>query len=215
MTAIKLIREDIERYGINSAKNLELLTLILGEEHAKKVYESLPHIPQAMAGLARMNTKQVQASTGISQASAAKLKASFEIWSRTTAAKEQLTNRISCARDAYQLMKPKIAHLLHEEFWIILLTRSNTVMQHIQISKGGVSGTVADPKLIFSHALNFKASALILVHNHPSGNKQPSQADIQLTKKAKQAGEMLEISVLDHVICTDDGYFSFNDEGML
>jgi DNA repair protein RadC len=123
--------------------------------------------------------------------------------------------KITSSHDAYDIMRSHLQDLPHEEFWVILLNRSNQVLKVERISQGGVAGTVADPKLIFKKALDLLASAMILAHNHPSGNLKPSQADIQLTKKMKQGGEMLEISVLDHIIYTDEGYYSFNDEGMM
>ena len=105
--------------------------------------------------------------------------------------------------------------LNHEEFWIIILNRANYVLRKDQISRGGISGTVADPKLIFKSALDHGGSSIILAHNHPSGNLQPSQADITLTRTLKEAGQFLEIPVLDHIIVSDNSYFSFADEGML
>jgi DNA repair protein RadC len=112
-------------------------------------------------------------------------------------------------------MKPYLLDLPHEEFWILLLSRSNEVMKKIKISSGGVSGTVADPKIIFKEALSHLSSAIILVHNHPSGNLKPSQADISLTKKIKEGGSYLDLPVLDHIIFANSGYFSFADEGMI
>lgn len=105
--------------------------------------------------------------------------------------------------------------LQHEEFWILLLNRANMVIDTRMISKGGVSGTVVDPKLIFHEALQQKASGIILGHNHPSANPKPSENDLKLTKKIKEAGQFLEISVLDHIIVAGNGYYSFADEGTL
>lgn len=112
-------------------------------------------------------------------------------------------------------MKPDLMDLPKEEFWVILLNRANRLIKKEQISSGGVSGTVADPKTIFKAALDQYASSIILVHNHPSGNLKPSQADIMLTKKMNEAGNLLEIPVLDHVIFSDQDYLSFADEGLL
>lgn len=112
-------------------------------------------------------------------------------------------------------MKAHLLDLSHEEFWVIMLNRANQVTKKQQISSGGVSGTVADPKIIFKMALDELASSIILTHNHPSGNLRPSQADISLTKKLKEAGKMLEIPVLDHLIFTNDAYFSFADANMM
>lgn len=126
--------------------------------------------------------------------------------------------KITCSEDAYQILKqnwnPDTIEL-REEFKILLLNRANNVLGWVDISSGGVSGTVADPKLIFSVALKANACGIILAHNHPSGNLKPSEADISLTTKLKQCGILLEISVLDHLIITEDSYFSFADEGMI
>ena len=105
--------------------------------------------------------------------------------------------------------------LAHEEFWILLLTRSNEVIRPVQISQGGISGTVADPKIIFKSALEHLASSMILVHNHPSGNLKPSEADKELTRRLVTSGKLLDIPVLDHLIVSELGYLSFADEGML
>ena len=102
-----------------------------------------------------------------------------------------------------------------EEFYIILLNRANKVLGWYKVSEGGMSGTVVDPKLVFSIALKSMASAILLSHNHPSGNLKPSNEDINLTKRLKEAGALLEIPVLDHLILTSDGYYSFADEGMM
>ncbi|MBU2045668.1 MAG: JAB domain-containing protein, partial [Bacteroidetes bacterium] len=122
---------------------------------------------------------------------------------------------IGHSRDIYELFKPRIADLLHEEFWIILLSRANKVLHKVLISKGGQAGTIADPKIIFKAALEGNAANIILAHNHPSGNLKPSQADMQLTKKLQEAGKLLDLQVLDHVIFTERSYFSFADEGLL
>ena len=104
---------------------------------------------------------------------------------------------------------------LREKFYMLLLNRANKVMGWYKVSEGGTTGTVADAKLIFSVALKALACSIILAHNHPSGNLQPSEADIKLTRRLKQAGDCLEISVLDHLILTTDGFYSFADEGMM
>ena len=103
----------------------------------------------------------------------------------------------------------------YEEFWVILLNRANKVLQKVQISEGGISGTVVDPKKIFKIALENHSSGIILCHNHPSGATFPSEADQKCTKKLVNAGLLLEIAVLDHLIVTDDGFYSFVDEGAL
>jgi DNA repair protein RadC len=124
-------------------------------------------------------------------------------------------DEVKSSRDGYNIMRRHLMDLNHEEFWIMLIGRSSKVLAKELVSKGGLSGTVADPKIIFHMALQHQASALIMVHNHPSGNLKPSREDLVLTKKIADAGRMLDINVLDHLIITDSGYFSFGDEGLL
>ena len=124
-------------------------------------------------------------------------------------------NRITCSKDSFSRLYPYFADLDREEFFIIHLNRSNVVMEIEQISIGGMSGTVADGKIIFRNALDRKSSALILAHNHPSGNIQPSESDIRLTKRLFQFGRLIDLNILDHIIVADNNYFSFADEGLL
>jgi DNA repair protein RadC len=112
-------------------------------------------------------------------------------------------------------MQPIIGELPHEEFWIVLLNNSNKVISKSQLSKGGITGTIVDVRLVFKIAIEMGATSLILCHNHPSGTLKPSDADIKITDKLKKAGESLEINVLDHLIVTENSYFSFVDEGIL
>jgi DNA repair protein RadC len=126
--------------------------------------------------------------------------------------------KITTSRDAYQVLLTAWddnTMELREEFKVLLVNRANRVLGIFELSKGGVSGTVADPKLIFTAALKANASNIILAHNHPSGNLQPSQSDMELTKRCKEAGKLLEVQVLDHIILTSERYFSFADEGHL
>ena len=124
--------------------------------------------------------------------------------------------KISGSRDCYELVLPIWDDLEYREsFCVLLMSRANRVLGISQVSMGGVSGTVADPKVIFQHALKANASSLILLHNHPSGNTNPSEADIHLTKKLVEGGKLLDLAVLDHLIVTTDGYYSFADEGLI
>lgn len=127
----------------------------------------------------------------------------------------QLIDKVSSSADAYTILRPYFTGLLEEHFYCLFLNRNNRVMSVRKISEGGMSGTVADPKLIFNEALKAKASHIILAHNHPSGQILPSQADKYLTKKMVEGGKFLDLPVLDHVILTDIKYFSFADEGLI
>ena len=126
--------------------------------------------------------------------------------------------KVTSSKDIYNILSQnwdsrKIGLL--EQFKVILLSRANKVLGIVDISTGGIAGCIADPKIIFGTALKASASSLILSHNHPSGNLKPSQADVGLTKKVKAGGELLDIAVLDHIIMTSEGYYSFADEGLM
>ena len=152
---------------------------------------------------------------GIGEAKAISIVAALELGRRRKESVPETKPVIKSSDDVYELMKAELMDLSHEEFWIILLNRRNSVIKKQPISSGGISGTVADPKIIFNSALAHLASSIILVHNHPSGSLKPSRADTDLTKKLLAAGRLLEIPVLDHLIFTDNDYFSFADENML
>jgi DNA repair protein RadC len=165
--------------------------------------------------LAKFSVKDLQKIKGIGEAKAISIVSALELGRRRKDADFARKVQIACSNDIYQLMKPELMDLPKEEFWILLLNRANSLIKKEQVSSGGVSGTVADPKIIFKAALDQYASSVVLVHNHPSGNLKPSQADINLTTKMKEAGKLLEIPILDHIIFADTGYLSFADEGLL
>lgn len=125
--------------------------------------------------------------------------------------------RIANSRDAVEVLRPYYSEYMEhrEAMFIIALNRANNVIAVARISEGGIAGTVADPKIIFQHLLLVNASSFILSHNHPSGNTEPSNADRDITKKLKSAGEALDLPLLDHVILTEDSYFSFADQGLI
>lgn len=152
---------------------------------------------------------------GMGPAKAICLVAALELGNRKRTSEALRREKISSSRDAFEYLSGTLGDNAYEEFWLIVLNRANQIKRCICISEGGFSGTVADPKKIFQIALEQKGSAIILAHNHPSGNPRPSDADIQLTKKMKEAGQMLDMPVIDHIIIGDEKYFSFADEGLL
>lgn len=165
--------------------------------------------------LARLSIKDLSKFRGIGEAKAISIIAALELGRRRKEQDRPIRAKVTCSRDAYNEMIPHLSDKPHEEFWILLMNRANEILRPVHISTGGVSGTVADPKLIFKQAIEHLASSMILFHNHPSGNLTPSQADKDLTKKLKDSGRLLDIPVLDHLIFTDKAYFSFADEGVL
>ncbi len=213
-------REKLVLKGKAALSEAELIAVIIGSgtpsSSAVDVAKSiLSSIENNLNHLARLSVKDLMKFKGIGEAKAVGIVSAMELGRRRKEADTTKKPRITSSKVAYQLMKADLMDLQHEEFWCLLLNRSNAVIKKHLISSGGVSGTVADPKLIFKAALEELASGVILVHNHPSGNLRPSQADKQLTKNMKEAGRALEISLLDHLIFAEDGYFSFADENLL
>lgn len=211
-------REKLLLKGKASLTNAELIGILIGSgtrEHtaidlAKMILETNNNDLNQIARLSVQDLKQYK---GIGDAKAINIVSALELGRRRPAIENRI--KITSSNDVYEVMKAELSDLSHEEFWLLLLNRANKIIKKQSISQGGVSGTVADPKLIFNHALNHLASSVILVHNHPSGNTKPSEADKRLTRQLFEAGKLLEIAVLDHVIFTDNNYFSFADENLL
>ncbi|HYG38548.1 MAG TPA: DNA repair protein RadC [Cytophagales bacterium] len=213
-------REKLLLKGRSALSDAELIAILIGSgtkslsavDLAKVI---LNKVNNDLNELARLSVKDLEKFKGIGEAKAISIVSALELGRRRKETEPTKKLKITCSQDVFECIRPQLMDIGHEEFWIILLNRANVVSNKIQISTGGISGTVADPKIIFKQALDHLASAIILVHNHPSGNLNPSQADIDLTKKLKEAGKFLEIPVLDHLIFTNDGFYSFADKGML
>lgn len=212
-------REKLLLKGKSTLSNAELLGILIGSgtkeltavDVAKVI---LDHNENNLNKIAKLGVQDLIKFKGIGEAKAINIISALELGRRRKADNNK-QEKITSSVDVFELMKPELSDLPHEEFWLLLLSRANKVIKKQPISQGGVSGTVADPKLIFGHALSHLASGIILVHNHPSGNIKPSEADKRLTRQLSDAGKLLEISVLDHVIFTDSDYFSFADESLL
>lgn len=213
-------REKLLLKGTSALSDAELIAILLGSgtatvsavDLAKRIMQNVNHDLHA---LARLTVKDLMKVKGIGTAKAITIIAALELGRRRKDVESEERPRISGSRDAFELLKSRLQDIPHEEFWIILLNRGNRVIRKQQISQGGVAGTVADPKIIFKIALEELASGIVLAHNHPSGNLTASQADIDLTRKLKDAGKLLEIQVLDHLIIAGQKYLSFADEGIL
>jgi len=213
-------REKLLTKGRSNLSNAELLAILIGTgtkalsavDLAKQV---LQQADLNLNNLARLSVKDLTRIKGIGEAKAISIVSALELGRRRKESVAPGKPRITNSIDVVEMIKQDLLDLNHEEFWIVILNRANYVLRKNKISSGGISGTVADPKLIFKSALDYRGSSIILVHNHPSGNLQPSQADITLTKTLKEAGKFLEIPVLDHIIVSDNSYFSFADEGIM
>ena len=213
-------REKLLLKGKAALSDAELIAILIGSgsrelsavDLSKKI---LAHSNHDLNTLAKQSVTELQQFKGIGEAKAISIVSALELGRRRKSFESDKKLKITNSKDVYELMKPELMDQPVEQFWVVMLKRNNEVIQKRVISLGGVSGTVADPKVIFKRALEDLASGIILVHNHPSGNLKPSQADIRLTEKLKNAGNLLEIPVLDHIIFTDDGYFSFADESLI
>ncbi len=212
-------REKMLSKGLSSLSNAELIAILIGsgnrEESAVDVCKRiLSDVDNNLNELGKITVEKLKRDyRGIGEAKAITIVAALELGRRRKLSEVKQKLKISGSHDVYEMMHPILADLPHEEFWIVLLNRANKVINTLKISQGGVAGTVIDPKIIMKAALDQLASSIILCHNHPSGNKQPSQQDISITKKLKEAGKVMDIPVLDHLIVTDNGYYSFADEG--
>ncbi len=213
-------REKLVLRGRHNLSDAELLALVIhtgipGKSALEISREILAMVNNQIHLLARLSVHELMAFEGIGITKATRLIAALELGRRKKDNSVPGQPVISCSQDLYRLMTPFLSDLCHEEFWIILLNRANKVVVTQKLSMGGISGTVADPKLIFKSAIDHKVSSIILCHNHPSGNLKPSSADIDLTKKLSSGARLLDMQVLDHLIYTDRGYLSFADEGWL
>ncbi|MEJ1240693.1 DNA repair protein RadC [Chryseolinea sp. T2] len=215
-----LPREKLLRKGTSALSDAELISLLLGSgtrsissvELGRRV---LHHANNNLHDLARMSVKDLVRVGGIGHSKAMAIVAALELGRRRRELSPESRPRLSKSADAFDLLKPFLQDIPHEEFWIILVNRANRLIKIGQISQGGVAGTVADPKIIFKMAIEELASGIILAHNHPSGNITASQADIELTRKLSAGARLLEVQVLDHIILAGQKYFSFADEGMM
>ncbi len=213
-------REKLLLKGKHSLTDAELIAILIGTGNSGETAVDLAR--KILSGnsndlnlLGKMNVQELQKYKGIGQAKAVTIVAAMELGRRRKESKEIKMEKLTNSLEAVNIMQPLLGDLMHEEFWIIFLNRANGIIGKQQISKGGMSGTVADPRMIFKAALDQKAASIILCHNHPSGNNQPSAADVQLTKNISEGGKVLEITVLDHIIVTQHGFYSFADEGLI
>lgn len=213
-------RERLMKHGAASLSEAELLGILIGSglpgENAVEVARRvLKEMGNDLAQLARTTPEHLSRLRGIGKAKAITIVAAVELGRRRQITESGTPKTIASSRDAFSIFHPILRDLQHEEFWLLMLNRANRVMGKHMVSRGGISGTVADPKVIFNRALLIQASSIILIHNHPSGNTEPSQADRDITRKLRNAGDFLDLPVLDHLIVTESGYFSFADEGLL
>jgi DNA repair protein RadC len=213
-------REKLLKSGVHSLSNSELIALLIGSgtrelnavELSRKILGS---VNNNLHELGKLGADELTKIKGIGTAKAITLMAAIELGSRKSNSYAEEKVVIKNSQTAYEVLYPIIGELEHEEFWIVILNRAHKVIKTVKISQGGLTGTVIDTRMILKHALDKRATSLIISHNHPSGNKTPSEADISITKKIKNAAEIMDINVLDHIIVAGKKYFSFADEGLM
>ena len=212
-------REKLMLKGKTVLSDAELVAILIGSGNrnesavglSKRILAS---VDNNLNALGKLSLKQLMKFKGIGEAKAVAIVAALELGRRRRAEETVELQKITSSKAVFEIMQPIIGELPHEEFWVLYLNNSNKVIYKSQLSKGGITGTVVDIRLIFKTALEQGAIFIILTHNHPSGKLQASDADKDITKKLKVAGEQLDIKVLDHIIITEIGYLSFQDEGI-
>lgn len=213
-------REKYAKNGAMALSDAELIAILLrtgnttesAVDLAKKL---LAYSGNSLNALSGMSLRELSRIKGIGQAKAIALLTAFELGKRIRAEKVEESLQILNSRDVVNLMQDKIAHLDHEEFWAIYLSQANRILQTCQISKGGISTTGVDTRVIMQKAVLNNATQIILCHNHPSGSVRPSRADIQLTEKLRHAAELMDVILVDHIIIHKERYYSFVEEGRM
>jgi DNA repair protein RadC len=200
--------------SVQNLSNIELLQIIVGINSAQA------NALMAISGndlneLSKMCNREMIDVNGIGKVKAARIHAMFELARRKRTTLTTIYPKIKCSQDAYRLMHPIFEELDHEEFWVILTNRGNQVIDQIKVGQGGISGTTVDVRIILNKALEKLASGLILVHNHPSGQLFPSDNDIKITKRIREAAQLLDITLLDHLIMCQDKYLSMADDNLI
>lgn len=213
-------REKFLLKGKSTLSDSELLAILIGsgsrnESAVQLCQRILASANNNLNQLGKLSVTQLMQFKGIGEAKAITIAAALEIGRRRKSEDVLQLDKITSSKAVFEIMQPIIGELPHEEFWVLFLNNSNKVNYKSQISKGGITGTVVDARLVFKLALEHHATSIILVHNHPSGKLQASEADKQITNKIKEAAKSLDILVLDHVIITEKQYFSFADENLI
>ena len=213
-------REKLLLHGRRQLTDAELVAILIGSGNRTETAVDLSKrilgfYQNDLDKVAKLSVKELSKFKGIGEAKAISIVAALELGRRRKETEKEGAVKITSSKDAYQILKPELTDLPHEEFWVLLLNRANFVLSKHFISKGGQSGTVVDPKIIFKVAIENNAASIVLAHNHPSGNLKASSADISITKKLVQSGLLLDITIYDHLIITDHSFLSLADEGLM
>lgn len=213
-------REKLIAKGRQSLSNAELLAILIGSGNARETAVELStrilsHFQNDLLSLGKLQVADLTAFHGVGTAKAVSIIAALELGRRRNLSEAAQKVIVRSSKDIFDHMHPLLGDLSHEEFWVIYLNKGNRIIDKERVSSGGVAGTVVDVKIILKNALQKLASGIILAHNHPSGNMQPSDADISVTKKLKEAAKLMEMHILDHIIVGETDYYSFADNGII
>jgi DNA repair protein RadC len=213
-------REKMLLKGKHALSDAELIAILLGSGTPTRsaldvAQDVLQNSKNNLFLFGKLNVNELRKIKGIGVAKAVTLCAAIELGKRRQAVGKTERIKITSAQIAYKTLKYDFQDLAHEEFYVLYLNRGNYVLHKQQISKGGIAGTVVDGKIIFKTALDVNATGIVLAHNHPSGRLFPSECDKRITRQLKEFGKLIEIEVLDHLIVSDTGYFSFVEKGLL
>jgi DNA repair protein RadC len=213
-------REKLIEKGTTSLSDAELLAILINsgtrDRSAVDVgRELLGKVNNNLNSLGKLSISDLKSLNGIGTARAVTIAAALELGRRRKLAEVPDVAQIKCSKDVADIFQPILGDLPYEEFWILFLNRSNRVINRMKLSQGGVSGTVTDVRMVMKRAIEYLASGIIVCHNHPSGNLNPSESDTKITQKIKEAGTLMDIQLLDHLIITDKEYYSFADNGII
>ena len=213
-------REKLITKGTSSLSDAELLGILISSGTKEKSAvdlgrELLNMVDNNLNNLGKLSITDLKKLRGIGSARAVTIAAALELGRRRKLAEVPEAPQIKCSKDVADIFQPLLADLPHEEFWILFLNRSNRVISRMKLSQGGISGTVTDVRIVMKKAIENLASGIIVCHNHPSGNLNPSESDTKITQKIKEAGNLMDIQLLDHLIISDKDYYSFADNGQL
>ena len=213
-------REKLLSRGISSLSDAELVAILIGSGNSEETAVELArrileHVKNNLNELSKLNAEDLKKFKGIGEAKAISIIAALELGRRRNQSSALEMEKICSSNDVARYLRPLLGDLRHEEFWTLFLNRQNKVIDKQRISQGGMTGTVIDVRIILKMALEKHATSLIFAHNHPSGNLDASEADRKITHQLKEAAAIMDIPLLDHLIITQTGHFSFADEGLL
>lgn len=213
-------REKLYQKGTSALSDAELLGILISSGTRERSAVDLGRELLSLADnnlnvLGKLGISDITKIRGIGKARAITIAAALELGRRRKLTESPEHFQIKCSKDVYDVISPVLSDLPHEEFWVLFLNRSNRVIGRMRLSQGGISGTVTDVRMVMKKAIEYLASGIIICHNHPSGNLNPSESDTRITNKIKEAGGMIDIQLLDHLIVADNDYYSFADNGLL